>query len=314
MKKLKFVIYSPPLKSGGSYVLHQLCELLEKSGCKSSMFIIPTIDTSSYSHFLKVWMKKTIPFMVKRSICRLINRVNKSVFQENLKFQRYISEPIKCRYHLCPVVSKNTIVVYPEVTDGNPLNAQKVVRWLLHKPGFHTGRINYSKKDLFFAFSDFFNSIEYNQEAKILRISFFDENIYCQRNFEEREGTCYIIRKGKYRSDLPEVFDGPILDDYTEIEMGKAFNRYKYCISYDLATFYSTAASFCGCISIVVPESEPIQPVIKNRRGVAYGNAPAEIERAVSTRITSNQYKYEITEQNKISVDFFISECINRWA
>lgn len=41
-------------------------------------------------------------------------------------------------------------VVYPEIVAKNPMKAKNVIRWFLHYPGFHTGKINYAKRRVIF--------------------------------------------------------------------------------------------------------------------------------------------------------------------
>jgi hypothetical protein len=51
-------------------------------------------------------------------------------------------------------ISKNDVVVYPEIIHDNPLNATKIVRYLLNRPGVLTGRnIKYNDTDYIVAYS-----------------------------------------------------------------------------------------------------------------------------------------------------------------
>ena len=98
-------------------------------------------------------------------------------------------------------------------------------------------------RDLVICFRLEFNDWELNPDGKVVHCPFFNKELYKQTNFGERKGTCYVLHKGKNRSDLPEEFDGIIVDDLTETEKVKVFNQCERCISYDTQTAYSTIAA-----------------------------------------------------------------------
>lgn len=55
-------------------------------------------------------------------------------------------------------ISENDIVIYPEIITDNPLNAQKVVRFMLNRSGFlGGGRVNYGDADFLLAYSNLVN-------------------------------------------------------------------------------------------------------------------------------------------------------------
>ncbi len=99
--------------------------------------------------------------------------------------------------------------------------------------------------------------------------------------------------------------------------MADVFNHCEYCISYDTKTFFYSAASICGCISIIVPENgesiEEWQPNAELRVGVAYGFDQEEIEHSLKTRDRLLK-KYEVRMLNNgKAVDYFVSECEKYW-
>ena len=187
-----------------------------------------------------------------------------------------------------PIVDDETIVVYPEIIYGNPLGAQNVVRWLLYFYPYRGDTSAYSINDLVFAYRKVFNDDVLNPECRLCKVQNFDDQLYRRSNYGERHGTCYILRKGWDRKDLPSHFDGPIIDNRSEKEIVEIFNKCKYCISYDTQTFYSNIASICGCISIVMLEKgkERKDYVTEDDAayGLAYGDSAEEIEYAIQTR------------------------------
>lgn len=176
---------------------------------------------------------------------------------------------------------KNWIVVYPEIVFGNPLDARNVVRWLLHRPGFHSGHIFFGSGEFLIDFNefavDYFHHGSYKSPLKlhVLSIPFDLYNTRDALPSEKRKGTAYCMRKGKGRRIEHDLTDSVLIDDMPHDEVAKILKRVKTFISYDTYTAYSWFATLCGAESIVVPEpglskeqwhADPLE-----RLGIAYG-------------------------------------------
>ncbi len=290
----KFIIYSSSYsdKNGGSMVLHQLCDLLRKEG-----------------EVAYIW-PMTIPCVrgegVYASIYKLLLLLIRPFLRKSFIYNASLNTPQARSIDL-----DGAIVIYPEIVDGNPLCAEHVVRWLLHKPGFHTGKINFGSRDLFFCYQDAFNSLELNPEKNKLTIMVGLYDIYQQRNFGERSGVCYVLSKGIGRAKNCDLSDGVVIDDLSHLEISKIFNECKYCISFDVHTMYSIYASLCGCNSIIVPlpgvSKEEWQPNPIMRYGLAYGKD--DLDWATSTRPDMLENIKKIENGNSQAVRHFVAKC-----
>lgn len=156
----------------------------------------------------------------------------------------------------------NTVVIYGETIDGNPLNAPHVVRWILAPIGifFNLEKTYYwGKNDLVY----YFNSEEKIKNSpeklgniyKLLNIMYISSYIK-NNNRSLRTGVCYTVRKGMlYHKNLKMTHPSNSIELLTKCELldyVNIFNTYEYFYSYDPCTFYSVIAAMCGCISIVV--------------------------------------------------------------
>ena len=177
---MKFVIYAPSFtqKSGGVIVLHLLCDLLNRQ--KHQAFIAKSmfVPKNKNNCFKYSWFK------FKRFIRNLF------FYKLNPNF-------------ITPIISKRNIterdiVIYPAIISGNPLNAECVVRWFLHKPGFFTGEVNYGERELYFYYAKHFNCYKLNPNDKNkLTLVWLNDHVFKKTNFGKRSGTCYMLRKGK---------------------------------------------------------------------------------------------------------------------
>jgi len=158
-----------------------------------------------------------------------------------------------------------------------------------------------------------FNDEKLNPTCRTLHLVNFDYELYRNRGNENRKGKCYIIRKGCHRKDLPNSFDGPIIDELSERERVDVFNKCKYCISYDTQTFYAQIAAYCGCISIVIPEPGKSKSDYLGKGddiyGVAYGLEDEEIQNAISTMWRARERIDAFQSKNERNVDKFIAVC-----
>lgn len=289
MRTHKILILEQLKYCGGTVALAELCRILQTQGCDVRLLLTeyyPT-DKDSSTTFLRTLWYNNLKFYAKLCICRILPF--KSVLLR-FAYDKYQSLHLRgCKVIWIPIYNKkNTIVVYPEYLYGNPLRAKYVVRWLLYSYKYWGDAWAYSDSDLFIGYRNQFVKEAPFKDIPIVTISSFDLSLYRQTNLGQREGECYIVRKGRYRQDLPRVFDGPIVDDLPEEEKVEVFNRCKYCYSYDTQTAYSAIASLCGCISVVVMEPGKTVSDYRSRGdqiyGVAFGDDPREIERAISTR------------------------------
>lgn len=290
---INFIIYAPSYdaSSGGTVVLHKLCDELNKEN----------IDCKIYP--LDYYKIQKNPYKILKSITRkAIQRILQIPFKTNNNFKTPVTNDFD---------RENTIVIYPEIVKNNPLRAKHVVRWLLFKDSWFSNYSERYQNNLFFYFQRAFQPIAENIHcAGELQITHLQTEIYFDRKNTQRQGTCHAIRKGKHPGKkLPS--DSILIDKLSHEEISAIFNECQKFISYDPYTLYSQYAAICGCISIVEPidnlSKEQWQPVEELRYGISYGNN--DIQWAINTREKVLPYLKTKEMENNESVRKLIYEC-----
>lgn len=267
---LKFIFYTPHYddNSGGLIAIYKLAHMLNEN-----------------SHTAKIWHWTRL----HKNEIRMINGKVSKEFAIPSKVSHI---DVDCPYPIIEANEKDiqdSIVVYPEIIEGNPLGAKNVVRWLLNKPGAITGSTSYGFGDLIFYYAEHFlpNGLIADESFR-LKITDMKKHIYKDNHEGERKGIYYMVRKGR---DVPLTYhpDNAVqVDGKSHAELAKIFASAQMFISYDLHTAYSLFASLCGCDSVVVPRpgmSKEQWKVGKDESdldGIAYGYE--DIERARQTR------------------------------
>lgn len=260
---------------GGCLVLYYLCKLLRDLG--ETAYLIPKAKNK---RFWKKWCRKA----------------KRNGFGEHIWKQDELT---------------NEVVIYPDVVRKNPKNAKNIVRYLLHKPGFHTnGKIKFGRGELLIGWGKECSGHGYEiTDENNIKIIYNMDDVYYQTNFGERTKTCYMVRKGKNLKLHPN--DAIRLDGKSHQEIAKIFNECDKFICYDSYTHYSTFATKCGCTSIVIPDEgvskENWKPNVKDTYGIAYGLN--DIEYAIETKDKFLEYQNEIEQNNIDAVKKFIKLC-----
>lgn len=288
----KFIIFSPPYneKSGGIVVLHKLCHLLNELGHDARLYPHNEqfiIDKNNFFKTLIVFLKFEIKALFKG-------------YKTNSSLNTPIMNPQKK-----PKISDDTIVIYSELVLGNPLKAKNVVRWLLHQPGFHTGKVMYNPGELLFKFNSAIDDFNYpgsktsTQELKVIHYPLEHYNL--EELPAKKKGVAYCIRKGKHKKLVHDLSSSTLIDNLSHKEVAKVFKKSKQFISYDTYTAYSIFAVLCGCESIVIPDKNTSEtewyPKETDRYGIAYGFK--NIEKANST---AHLVKQHITNEEQKSL------------
>ncbi|MCC5656893.1 hypothetical protein LC608_07805 [Nostoc sp. XA010] len=227
-------------------------------------------------------------------------------------------------------INENTVVVYPEVIFGNPLNAKHVVRWILCELGIHCPHDIYTtwgKDDFVYHYSTY-NPQKDVKHYNILSPTYLNPAL--QNHGKSRNGTCHIIRKGhKFHKPLLHIHpsNSLLLDDNLSQEiLIEIFNIKEYLISYDPYSYINFMAALCGCIPIVVPIKETSQKQWleslfmsisleqsgqKNElKGIAYGLEEVEYARKTLQEVRNQQDIF--IQYGKDTVHCFINDMISR--
>jgi hypothetical protein len=220
-------------------------------------------------------------------------------------------------------INDETIVIYCEGTQGNPLNAKKVVRWMLSELGQNVPKewVNtWGKDELVYYFNSerkFCTSPEkFGSIYKLLTVIYMNPYIK-QTNFNSRSGICYTLRKGPLIHKDKLNFVHPINSfeitrQHTQLDYIKIFNTYEYFMCYDSLTLLSVISALCGCITVIYKvdglnkidwiNTTAFAEYCKykndyNIYGIAYGND--EMEFAKNTIHLFKEQWNEIIEFNK---------------
>lgn len=277
---MKFIIFTPGYDPdvGGIIVLHKLCHVLNSLGYESYLYPFYQTELINKEYFINPLLR-VLKSLVKPLLIS---------FKTNEAFDTPVFNKRKRN------ISDDFVVIYPEIVYGNPLKANNVVRWLLHKPGFHTGNICYGPSELYFDFNSFAGGFCF-PNSKVsenrLYITHMPTEIYNLDNavpFCEREGVAYCIRKGKGKSFQHDDENSILIDNKSHHEIATIFKCVKTFISYDTHTAYSVFAALCGADVVVVPDNgvskEEWYPEASQRYGLAYGFSDEELTWARETR------------------------------
>lgn len=155
----------------------------------------------------------------------------------------------------------DAVIIYCEGTEGNPLNAKHVVRWMLSELGKNVSATvvnTWGKKELVYYFNSelkFYKNVNcIGSVYKMLPLVYINPKFY---NWEKKRNgkTCFTYRKSFYHKEIYQIHPQDAFDiENASIDSCiKYFNEFTYFISYDPLTFLTTIAALCGCISIVHP-------------------------------------------------------------
>jgi hypothetical protein len=215
-------------------------------------------------------------------------------------------------------LSADSIVVYPELVRGNPLQARNVVRWLLYKPGL-MHPFEFGPDEMFFRAGAMSDMPELTGGAPDLYLWKVNP-VYRNEKRPDRIGVCYMVRKGKDKPRIPETEapDAICIDGLSHAETNEIFNRCDTFYSYDEATMYSQFAAICGCTSVVVPgmfgsREEWSAQHPNGRFGIAYGTHPAELDHALATRRLLLDDLHLKEQQSLETVENFVRLTKNRF-
>ena len=158
-------------------------------------------------------------------------------------------------------IDDNAVVIYCEGTQGNPLNAKNVVRWLLSEMGKNVPYdwVNgWGKNELVYFFN--YDKIFSNNEAMIgtkykLLTSIYINPLIKNYNDPIRKGYCHTFRKSFYHKTLRYAHPPNSLEikrEHKLIDCINIFNKREIFICYDPLTFLNIIAALCGCISVVI--------------------------------------------------------------
>lgn len=261
-----YIVYAPHFDetSGGSIFLHLLVHRLNELGETALLWPWNAPAQLSLPYWWRACLRKPRLFLETAQRTTVWPKLQTNPEWETPQAQR-------------KDLTKNSVVLYPEVTLGNPLGAQNVVRWLLYTPGVKDP-YDFTDGELFFRAGEMSDLPDITGGAPDLFV-WYRNPVYRNEHRPDRKGVCYTLRKGKDKPRIPETEqeDAICIDGLSHAETAKVFNATSVFYSYDEATFYSQYAALCGCLSIIVPgqygsRADWVAAHPLGRFGVAYGD------------------------------------------
>lgn len=306
MQSLPVVVWAPHFdeKSGGTIVLHLLAHMMRGLG-------------------VEVYLSNRVPSRHPpqgglasrmREALRRANRIRRHWRARKRNPEIVVGRPWDVATHpTMPVPTmpnlrgRKFIAVYPEIVDGNPLGADHVVRWLLYHPGFHAPKSRFTENELVFFYQRAFLAEGQDlPEDHLLQLHWVRDDIYHDRELDNRQGTCRMVRKGKATFD-PKMAEGDrfgLLDQLPHREIAEIFNQCEVFVSHDLYTLYLYYAARCGCVPMVVPEpgldAATWRQGYELRFGVAYGETELDWARATRADLMSEMAALQEREREMV--------------
>jgi hypothetical protein len=273
----------------------------------------------------------SLPFNIKcggivilHYLAKLINNMINAKFYvkffliNNLKYKNYFCND----FASIDEINDKTIVIYPEIVFGNPLNSKHVVRWILLALGIEMPidhHKNWDKNDLIYYWE--------NKEKAPIN----SKQLICPwlnplfKNYNKlRTKTCYLIKKGRLlhkNINFIHPKNSINIKNMSLNDICNIFNESIYFYCYDLNTAFIIFSVICGCITVLYPlenmtkENYFSNSIMKNNngtkiysKGIAWGISNEEIIYAKNTLNEAPGEILELYESYKHHINYFLKD------
>jgi hypothetical protein len=150
---------------------------------------------------------------------------------------------------------EKTVSIYPQIIRSNPYNTKHVSRWIL----YHTEKPIeelYDENDVYFNYGDF-KTFKNVPDRKLTVFNYYFDKLYIT-NKGNRKGFCHISHKNTPPNghETFKTFNSFDLGNWETNGafdyLREQFNKYEYFLTYDQKSFFTLAATLCGCKSIIL--------------------------------------------------------------
>jgi hypothetical protein len=152
------------------------------------------------------------------------------------------------------------IVVYPEIVNGNPWNAENRVRWVLNKPGFIGGPGHYDPDELVFAWSTDYVHVPAD---RLLTVDTIEWDLFNADLRTRRDADRFWTDKGANKG-IPSCPVTAGLEQITyewpaeRAELAALLKRTRILYTYDDRSQLNWEAMLCGCRVVLLPQGREL--------------------------------------------------------
>lgn len=200
-------------------------------------------------------------------LCHYLNERGYPAFMTSYPTNPRLNTPyIDERKARLMIEREGAIAVYSERTDGNPYEADRVVRILFHKKGYFDHDIKHGENDIVFAYID---SLKVDKNTPVLEIPAIERELFNNNsNYSKRWEMGYFVGKGKIK-DTSYKGEELSVDAYpTREAFADKLRRLEYLTCYDDYSLIIWEARLCGTPVLLYLNEFDEAHVIRN-----YGNA-----------------------------------------
>lgn len=286
--KAPYYIVAPPYSrfSAGVKALHKLCHLINLSGQRAYLIIQ---GSGTFEWRVDVTHPELLTPLLTQHIA-------------NSHFKRGIAP----------------IFIYPDIINGNPYNAQSIVRYLLNYIGLLGGETCFSDNELIFSYSqDIANKINFPQNVLFIPIS--DLKIfYPPSEGSPRQGSCFYAHKYKtiHNAQLFDITKQSVeisSDEFgtlSQHEIADLFRKSEIFYTYE-NTSLALDAALCGCPTVFLPNPHLTNFLTLDElgsNGLAWGTSPEQINHAKQTVNLVRKYFCKAEEKMGDALHAFINK------
>lgn len=216
-------------------------------------------------------------------------------------------------------INEEFIAIYPEIQQGNPLNAKTVVRYILNEPGVvpaiyadgtsKKGPTEFDKDDMLYYFSRLYGG----DDTNTMFLPIVNTHLFKDQG-KKRNKTCYMVGKGINDPDIRKKFIHPfdsfeLTREFAQSQQALAnyLNECDVLYNYDPVSAITEVARLCGTRVVQIPTKytkEQFSVYEPGMMGISWGK---DTHDKLDVEAFRNHYK-DMVKTFETRLNGFISE------